>query len=588
MILQALFDYYEELGAQGKIARPGWAKVKVSWALEIDENGKLLDVLPLRRPSENGKKMLPREMELPAPIKRTVGILPNFLWDTSTYILGLDNKGKEKRAGECFEAAKAHHQTLLRAADSPAAKAVIAFFENWNPRIADAIPAFAAHKDDLLAGDNLCFFYDGSFAAEDAAVRSAWQNAYENAADGVTTYCLITGRETVPELIHPAIKNVRDAQSSGAALVSFNAPAFCSYGKEQNANAPVSKYAAFAYTSALNHLLADREHVKIIGNTTVVYWASNAEEQYQDAFAALFDGADDEQVSNTDLDALMTSIAAGKPYDYDGLPLVPDNDFYILGISPNAARLSVRFFYRRSFGEIVRNLKRHYEDIQIVTDNRSKWSTIPLWALLRETVNQKSSDKSPLPQLAGDVMKSMLSGGRYPETLMNQTMLRIKAEREVNRGKAGIIKAYLIRNTENLPERESIMEVAQVSLNTESSYTPYVLGRLFSVLEGIQKTANPKIDTTIKDRYFSAACATPAATFPILLRLSNSHLKKIKNTDAGKAVYWSKQIGEMLEHLGMDFPVHQSLQEQGAFILGYYHQTQKHFEKKTNNNKEEE
>jgi CRISPR-associated protein Csd1 len=132
------------------------------------------------------------------------------------------------------------------------------------------------------------------------------------------------------------------------------------------------------------------------------------------------------------------------------------------------------------------------------------------------------------------------------------------------------------------------MEVAQVSLNTESSYTPYVLGRLFSVLEGIQKTANPKIDTTIKDRYFSAACATPAATFPILLRLSNSHLKKIKNTDAGKAVYWSKQIGEMLEHLGMDFPVHQSLQEQGAFILGYYHQTQKHFEKKTNNNKEEE
>ncbi len=585
MILQALVDYYEELAAQGKIARPGWAKVKVSWALEIDENGTLLDVLPLRRPGEDGKKMLPREMELPAPVKRTVGIFPNFLWDTSTYFLGLDNKGKEKRAADCFEAAKALHQKLLSSANSPAAKAVVAFFENWNPRNADAIPAFAAHKKDLLAGDNLCFFYGGSFVAEDAAVRSAWQNAYESAADGETTYCLITGQETVPELVHPAIKNVRDAQSSGAALVSFNAPAFCSYGKEQNANAPVSKYAAFAYTSALNYLLADRQHVKVIGNTTVVYWAKNAEEQYQDAFAALFDGTDNEHVSDTDLDALMTSVAEGKPYNFDGFLLMPDNDFYILGLSPNAARLSVRFFYRSRFGEIVRNLKRHYEDIQIVSDHRSKWNAIPLWALLRETVNQKASDKSPLPQLAGDVMKSMLSGGRYPETLMNQTMLRIRAEHDITRGKAGIIKAYLIRNTENLPERESIMEVSQVSLNAESSYTPYVLGRLFAVLEGVQQAANPGINATIKDRFFNSACATPAAVFPILLKLSNSHLKKL---DTGKAVWWSRQIGELTDRLGDSFPAHHSLQEQGSFVLGYYHQTQKRFEKKTNTDKEAE
>jgi CRISPR-associated protein Cas8c/Csd1 subtype I-C len=206
----------------------------------------------------------------------------------------------------------------------------------------------------------------------------------------------------------------------------------------------------------------------------------------------------------------------------------------------------VRFFYRRSFGEIVQNLKRHYENIEIVSDGRSKFDTLPLWALLRETVNQKSSDKSPLPQLAGDVMKSMLSGCRYPETLMNQTMLRIRAEHEINRGKAGIIKAYLIRNTENLPDRESIMEVAQVSLNADSSYCPYVLGRLFAVLEGTQQAANPGINATIKDRFFNSACATPAAVFPILLKLSNSHLKKL---DTGKAVWWSKQIGDLIERL---------------------------------------
>ena len=584
MILQALVDYYEELASQGKIARPGWAKAKVSWALEIDEEGQLLDVLPLRSPSQDGKKMLPREMELPAPVKRSSGVLPNFLWDNASYILGQDNKGKPKRTAECFDAARKLHIKLLAAADSDTARAIAAFFTNWNPQEADAVPSFAEHREELLAGDNLCFLYKGRFAAEDLEIQAAWQRAYEEDGEGETEVCLITGRESIPELVHPAIKNVRDAQSSGAALVSFNAPAFCSFGREQNANAPVSKYAAFAYTSALNYLLSEREHVKVIGNTTVVYWVKSAESEYQDAFAALFD-ADSSELSNTDLNALMTSIAAGKPYNYNGLPLAPENDFFILGISPNAARLSVRFFYRRSFGEIVQNLKRHYENIEIVSDGRSKFDTLPLWALLRETVNQKSSDKSPLPQLAGDVMKSMLSGCRYPETLMNQTILRIRAEHEINRGKAGIIKAYLIRNTENLPDRESIMEVAQVSLNADSSYCPYVLGRLFAVLEGTQQAANPGINATIKDRFFNSACATPAAVFPILLKLSNSHMKKL---DTGKAVWWSKQIGDLIERLGTDFPAHQSLQEQGAFILGYYHQTQKRFEKKTNTDKEEE
>lgn len=584
MILQALVDYYEELAAQGKIARPGWAKVKVSWALEIDRNGKLLNVLPLRHPSQDGKKMIPREMELPAPVKRTVAISPNFLWDNSAYILGLDAKGNPKRALECFAAAKQHHLTILDESGSSAAKAVRAFFDCWRPEQADDDPVFAQHKEELISGDNLCFLFDGVFASEDPEIKKAWQSAYAQTESGELERCLITGEETVPELVHPAIKNVRDAQSSGAALVSFNAPAFCSYGKEQNANAPVSKYAAFAYTSALNHLLADREHVKVIGNTTIVYWAKSGEDQYQDAFSALFDG-DGSKLTNADLNALMTSMAAGKPYDYNGLPLTPENDFYILGISPNAARLSVRFFYRRSFGEIVNNLKQHYEDIGIISDGRSRSDTLPLWALLRETVNQKSSDKSPLPQLAGDVMKSMLGGGRYPETLMNQTVLRIRAEHEINRGKAGIVKAYLIRNTENLPDRGSIMEVTQVSLNSESAYTPYVLGRLFAVLEGLQQAANPGINATIKDRFFNSACATPAAVFPILLKLSNSHLKKL---DTGKAVWWSKQIGELSERLGLDFPAHQSLQEQGAFILGYYHQTQKRYEKKTNTDKEAE
>ncbi len=265
--------------------------------------------------------------------------------------------------------------------------------------------------------------------------------------------------------------------------------------------------------------------------------------------------------------------------------------FYILRLlkpslirgAPNAARLSVRFFYRRSFGETLRNLKRHYDDIRIVSDGRDKYGDIPLWLLLRETVNQSSGDKTPLPQLSGDVMKSILGGVRYPETLMDQTLLRIRAEHRITRGRAGIVKAYLIRNTENHPHRDQIMEVTTVSLNPESNYTPYVLGRLFAVLEGAQQAANPGINATIKDRFFNSACATPAAVFPILLKLSNSHLKKM---ETGKTVYWTRQIGELTDKLGTDFPARLSLQEQGAFILGYYHQTQKRYEKKTNTNEE--
>ncbi len=581
MILQALTDYYELLAGQGRIGRPGWSNAKISWALEINNDGQLVSVLPLRHPSEDGKKLLPREMEMPAPVKRSSGIASNFMWDNASYILGMDVKGKPERAKACFMAAKELHCSLLQKADTSPAKALINFFMNWDPQLAGNHPVLSEHKEDLLAGDNMTFFFDGQMIAEDPKVKAAWSESYGNETSGEKMRCLVTGKETVPELVHPAIMKVRDAQSSGAALVSFNAPAFCSFGHEQNTNAPISKYAAFAYTSALNYLIADKNHVKLIGNTTVVYWAASGDQQYQDAFAALLDGNSD-LVTDEDLNSLMDAVSNGKPYNFDGLPVMPDNEFYILGISPNAARLSVRFFWHSSFGTIISNLKKHYDDISVISDNRSKWLNIPLWALLRETINQKSSDKTPLPQLAGDVMRSMISGIRYPETLMNQTLLRIRAEQDVTRGRAGIIKAYLIRNTGDYSDKK-IKEVTTVSLNQESSYTPYVLGRLFAVLEKVQKDANPGINATIKDRFFNSACATPGAVFPILLKLSNSHLKKL---DTGKSVYWTKQIGELSGRLSMQFPTHLLLQDQGVFILGYYHQTQKFYEKKTTEKEE--
>ena len=602
MILQALIDYYEAMAEQGKTARPGWAKGKVAWGAELGTDGTLKNMYPLRSQTMDGKKTIPREMEIPAPVKRSSGVAAQFLCDYISYIFGIERKAKAdstakktkserttkkanpERAKECFNTAKELHERILQGIDSPAANAICAFFEGWDPGKADTVPAFTQYKEELLKGENIVFYYDGRPCTEDPAIRKAWQESYDNVAEGSQMTCLITGKKTVPELIHPAVKNVRGAQSSGAALVSFNAQAFCSYGKNQNQNAPVSKYAAFAYTSALNTLLADRKRVKQIGDTTLVYWAENAAGEYQDLFAVLLDGGG-EEISDDTLDSIMRAISSGENYDYKGISVHADNQFYILGISPNAARLSVRVFYHNSFGSFVKHIEQHYRDTEIVADNRNKKLFIPLWMLLRETVNAKASDKTPLPQLSGNVLDSVLNGSRYPETLMNQVMLRIRAEHDVSRGRAAIIKAYLIRNTQNYKNRDSLKEVATVSLNPESNYEPYVLGRLFSVLEGLQMKANPGINATIKDRFFNSACGTPATVFPVLLKLSNSHLKKL---DAGSEVYWSKQIGDLMNKLCFNFSAHLSLQEQGAFILGYYHQTQKRFEKKTDNKKEEE
>ena len=272
MILQAFTQYYEDLVKQDKIARPGWAMQKVSYALCIGESGELEQVVPLLEETE-GKKPQPQRLSLPAPVKRTAGIAPNFLWDNSSYLLGMDAKGKPERSIKCFEACRDYHHALLDGVESAAAKSILRFFDSWVPKNTNTHPALLSDIDAIMAGSNLVFRVNGSYAHEDELIQKAWQNSYDR-TEGELQQCLVTGQKDLIEAVHPSIKGVDGAQSSGAAIVSFNAPAFCSYGQEQNYNAPVGKYAAFAYTSALNHLLADRENVQKIGDTTVVCWAS--------------------------------------------------------------------------------------------------------------------------------------------------------------------------------------------------------------------------------------------------------------------------------------------------------------------------
>lgn len=577
MILQALVEHYEDLAAQGKLARPGWSDTNISYALYIDSSGELEQAVSLKQEQERGKKkvLAPRPMSLPAPVKRSSGVASNFLWDNSSYILGIDEKGKPQRSLECFSACKALHHQVLDSVDSPAARAVLAFFDRWDPEQAREHPALADKLDDILAGANLVFRYDGVFLQNDALIRSAWQAHYDSAGGGPEMVCLVTGKKGPAEAVHPSIKGVAGAQSSGAALVSFNADAFCSYGHTQNLNAPTSRYAAFAYTSALNHLLSDRDYVGRIGDTTVLFWASGGQKTYQSAWAACFFGAPTVYTAS-DLQKMMLDLCRGKPILFDEARLDPNTTFYILSLSPNAARLSVRFFLRNSFGNFIRNIQAHQQRLEIAHPSFDKFETIPLWKLLDETVNQNSRDKSPVPGLAGETMRAILTDTSYPATLLNGVALRIRAEREITRGRAAILKAYYLKNSHpDLPK-----EVLTVSPNSDSTNIPYNLGRLFSVLEAIQSSANPGINATIKDKYFNSAAATPSRVFPSLINLAQKHLRKLNK---GLSISYSKQLTELAAKLGEEFPDRLTLPQQGAFQLGYYHQTQVRYQKREEN-----
>ena len=577
MILQALTRYYEDLRSRGEIAAPGWAPAKISFALCLNGDGELTQVVPTMEEAVKGKKTVlqPQVVSLPAAVKRTAGVAANFLWDNSAYLLGIDQKGKPARSHECFAAAAKLHHAVLDGVDSPAARAILTFFDTWEPEHAAEHPALAGQLDEVTAGGNLLFRVDGCYPQKEAAICEAWRSYRDGGdEDAVRMQCLVTGREDEITAVHPSIKGVRDAQSSGAALVSFNAPAFCSYGREQNFNAPVGKYAAFAYTAALNHLLADKNNVQLIGDTTLVCWAEGADAAYPDFFSAVMSGGSYEGLSDNDLRAALKRIAGGQPCDDLGVD--PARPFYILGLAPNAARLSVRFFLRDSFGKLMENVNAHYERLEIVRPAYEKFNYLPLWAMLRETVNLNSRDKSPSPAMAGTAARAVFSGTRYPASLLEATMLRIRAERSITWGRAAIIKAYYLKN----PHEDCPEEVLTVSLNEASTNPAYTLGRLFSVYEAVQQAANPGINATIKDKYFNSAAAMPASIFPVLNNLYQKHLRKL---DAGQRVYYDKQVMALKGMLGESYPARMTLAQQGAFDLGYYHQTQKRYMKKEEN-----
>lgn len=581
MLLQSLVKLYEAWAEKGEIEKLGWNPVKISYGISLDEEGNVDEIIHLKTNAPKGNKEIPSLISLPMLVKRSVGVASNFLYDNVTYVFGYDNSNKPDRAKQCFDCFRNVGNKVLENTDDEFSTVIKKFlqkdyseFENLSDLLTNLNCTETTVDDILNKGANLLLMPLGKFPTDSKAICESWNSYYEH-SDAPKGVCLVTGKDDHIAKLHPVIKNIRGAQAAGASLVSFNATAFNSYGKENGYNAPVSEYAAFAYASALNKLVSDNDHRVFAGDTTVVCWTEDGESAYQDVFAGIFNS--DDEVKQKDLHDTILSIVNGNEVKWEGIPLNPSNNFYILGISPNSARLSVRFFIQNTFGKVMENLLKNQQRMEMVKPGFEKFNYIPLWRILGETVNKKSRDKKCKPHLAGDVLNSIINDYNYPSTLYYGILGRISAEQNINWVKASVLKAYLLKNYDSKYKEE-----ITVDYNENSNNKAYLLGVLFSNLEEIQNTANPGIKSTIRDRYFTAASSTPSRVFPILIDLAQNHIKKIPNV--GAKVNCQKMLTETMSKLGDKFPNRLKLDEKGMFQLGYYQRTQERFTGKEDKN----
>lgn len=565
MILQSLVNYYEGLMVRGELAPAGWSTENVSYALELASDGSLVSIVSLKW--RDGKKMVPQKMRVPTRVGRTsTKTVSNFMCDNAKYFLGYDNKDPI-RARKCFQAAAQLHEKLLWDVEDDAVRALLNFFARWDVTKVGDHPQIQPYKEDLLKGKNLIFSYNGTYLQDLPGVQEVWQRHLLEKNDDLMGRCMVTGKEDQIAVLHPSVKGIRAAKPSGASLVSYNAPAFCSFGKDQGRNAPVSEYAANAYGEALKHLIENMSFKQYIGDTAVLCYALDGNDCYGSAFDEFLFGADG-KYTEAELNEMIRQLCEGKCVEYDQEQLDPDMKFYILGIAPNAARLSVRFFLTDTFGMFVENIRLHQKRLAIDRGNRDSEKNIPVYSIFAETYGE---GRKGSPVLAGELVRSIINNTYYPATLINAIDVRIRADHKINDVRAAIIKAYYIKNKNPYISKE----VLTVGLNKEAKDTAYNLGRLFAVLEGIQKLANPGISATIKDKFFGSASAIPATTFPNLINLAQKHLRKI---DGGLKVRYEKQLGEIMGNIE-DFPATLNMPQRGAFQLGYYHQIQELYKK---------
>ena len=576
MILQALHSCYSRLFEQNKVPEFGFGLENVGFALEIDSEGNLIQEHDLRQ--GEGKDVRPILMEIPFTNEvnvRASNVQPNFLVDKAIYLLGNDEKTKKDRLKLCHKQFKNLLLQVTEGISDDGLAAVRSFYDKWEPEKA---PTVLKYWQDIAGGSSgfIVFRLSGErdYIHNHKDVREAWMKFLVSHGTGVHGDCLLTGENKEIQRVHAQFKGIKGGQATGKSLVSFNFKSVESYRKEQSYNAPISIQAEFNSSTALKYLIRSDAHHVYIGEAFTVFWTER-DSPVEDFFGMILDPGDS-CADDQELAVYLESVRQGKfPQNYD-----PDIRFYILGLSPNAARLSVRFWHTSTVKDISDKLGQHFRDLLMVRAFDSEPQYPGMWHLLRETTNRKSSEGPP-PLLAGAVMQSILKGTPYPQALLSAVIGRIRAEQSArdNNGRpiqnvsymrAAIIKAVLVRKKRILNQG---MEVA-VSLDKENTNVAYLLGRLFAVLEKAQQDAIPGANATIKDRFYGSASATPRIVFPQLLRLAQHHIEKGEH---GRTR--DRQIEEIVCHI-KEFPAHMALDQQGMFAIGYYHQRQDFFAKK--------
>lgn len=576
MILQALAGYYERMSkkANSDVAREGFQKQEIPFVINLTHRGTFAGILDTRE--GEGRNRRAKLVTVPKGVKRAVNIEANLLWDNSAYVLGLPKLDKKKDLKKVQKRAKAQHAAFVErikgltsdALKDPGIKAVIYFFEQGEISKLEKDPHL---KEVLESGGNITFKLkeDTELICQREGVVKAIEQVFLT-DQGEKQDCLISGKEEVTARLHYSIKGVWDGQPTGTNIVSFNLPAFSSFNKDQGYNAPVGQKSMFAYTTALNMLLAKDSKQRLqVGDASTVFWSAK-ESKMEKVFADFFGKTETEEHEDTEaIKALYSAPHTGaKPLDEDLTP------FFVLGLSPNASRIAVRFWHAGTVAETAKNIKQHFEDCEIAHGPKQP-KHLSLFRLLVSTAVERKAENIQ-PNMAGEIMRAILAGTPYPRTLLQAAVRRNRAEQDVTYERASLIKAMLVREARY---RKSEKEVG-MSLDRENRNIGYLLGRLFAVLEHAQERANPNINSTIRDRFYGSASSTPVIAFPHLMKLKNHHIAKLENK--GEAVNLEKEIGSIMSGLN-DFPPHLDLSDQGRFAVGYYHQRQDFYTKKDQN-----
>jgi CRISPR-associated protein Csd1 len=589
MILGELVRYYDLLVSNGSdIPRYGFAQTNVSGEIVLSKDGTVEAVVPLF-----DEKKKPLLIETPQQPKRTVGIEPAFMCDKAEYLFGyyqlvmekgkkdvIDEAKTEKnmiRAVGMYDASALMHNRLLKDIDDDGAKAVICFFAEKKEQI--KLPK------EYPTG-NLVFRLSGEprFIHDRPAIKAAWER-YCNDSDSSTELieCLISGNKEIPARLHGGLPGFGTDKPS---IVSFNLPSFESFGKKQGDNAPISESAAFKYIAVLSELLRDDRHHTILAGDKLVFWAvshNKPSEEEADIFSGLFSIKNEEaNKTSTDSPDNPTSDAIKSQLKTIWQGKIPEGinteaEFYILGLTANKTRAVIRFFHRSTFGDVLKNILQHIFDMKLSDYDRP----IPPIRILLECAVQHEYKNIP-PLLESTLIRSIVEGIPYPFGLYNSVLERTRADGDINAVRTGIIKAFLNRNDRINNRKEQIT----MGLNKEEKSIAYRLGRLLAVFEKAQKEALGDVNSSVTDKYLNSALATPSSVYPVLFNLFDKHISKLEQT--GTQIYYQRLIGEIVDGIpSTGFPNVLSQEDQGRFLVGYYHQRQDLYTSKKTNAQED-